>query len=86
MVLILSLEMVIIGNSSFFYKRKLSILQEILISEIKSLSGVVPRLQFDHGSKFDDHKYKYSQGYRIDPLHSLLSLKEGILIYKEWFF
>jgi len=42
-----------------------------------SLSGVVPRLQFDHGSKFEDPKYKYSQGYRIDPLHSLLSLKEG---------
>lgn len=46
-------------------------------NEYYSVDGKAPRLQFEHTSKINDAQYRYTQSHRIDPIHSLLSLKEG---------
>jgi hypothetical protein len=45
-------------------------------TEYYSVDGKAPRLQFEHNSKINDAKYRYSQHHRIDPIHSLIKLKE----------
>ena len=41
-----------------------------------SVTGAPPRVNFDHTSAIHDPKYAHSQAYRLDPVHSLLSLKK----------
>lgn len=40
-----------------------------------SVTGAPPRVKFDHQSTINDPKYIHSQSYRIDPIQSLLSVK-----------
>ncbi len=41
-----------------------------------SITGTPPRLNPDHSSTIQNPKYIHSQSYRLDPIHSLLSLKK----------
>jgi hypothetical protein len=41
-----------------------------------SVDGKAPRLQFEHESKINDARYRYSQHHKIDALHSLMQLKQ----------
>lgn len=47
-------------------------------NEYYSVEGQAPRLQFEHNSKIDDSRHRYTQSHRIDALHSLLELKKGL--------
>ncbi|RMZ93413.1 hypothetical protein BpHYR1_046562, partial [Brachionus plicatilis] len=51
-------------------------------TEYYSVEGKAPKLQFEHSSKINDAKYRYSQSYRIDPIYSLLSLKNETTLTK----
>ena len=43
-----------------------------------SVEGRVPQQRFDYTTSISDPKYKYSQSWRLDALHSMKNLKKGI--------
>jgi hypothetical protein len=49
-----------------------------------SVTGAPPRIKFDHVSTIADPKYIHNQSYRLDPIHSLTSLKSGSTLTKYY--
>jgi hypothetical protein len=48
------------------------------------VDGKAPRLQFEHDSKINDARFRYSQHHKIDALHSLAQLKQDTTLTRYY--